>query len=172
MKTGINCGSGQRPFTSTPEVKWINVDSQARWKPDIVCDGASIPLESESADYVVLHHVLEHFGCGEGQSLIEEAYRLLEPGGTLMVFVPDLRALAIRWTEGHLNTQIYMTNLYGAYMGSPDDRHEWGFDADYLHSFLGSCCKWSAVRQIIRAPSIPGAEIAWDWWILGMEAIK
>jgi SAM-dependent methyltransferase len=173
QKVGLNVGSGQRPFQSTEEVMWINIDSQERWKPTIVADGAHLSgrFPDESVHYFVLHHVLEHFGCGEGAGLVKEAYRVLRPGGSLLVFVPDLRALAKRWLEGGLTTQIYVTNLYGAYMGSEDDRHKWGFDAESLGLFLHGCCDWSMLRY--QPPVIPaGADIAHDFWILEMECVK
>lgn len=175
-KIGLNVGSGQRPFYSTQGITWYNIDSQAKWNPQIVCDGAhltdaqGIPLGDEYIDYVVLHHVLEHFGCGEGIGLIKEAYRVLKPGGSLHVYVPDLRALAIAWLNGKITTQVYVTNLYGAYMGSEDDRHKWGFDSASLREFLETSAQWGMVTRSTGDP--PGADIAHDWWILEMECIK
>jgi predicted SAM-dependent methyltransferase len=171
MRVGFNVGSGQRPFIDTPSVVWTNVDSQAKWGPDIVCDGAHITeADDECADYFVLHHVLEHFGCGEGIDLLKEAHRLLRPGGSLLVFVPDLRALAQRWMAGDLSTQVYMTNIYGAFMGNEDDRHKWGYDSLYLMQFLCSVT-WSEVKYF-NWRRIPGADIAKDWWIIGIECVK
>jgi len=173
VKIALNVGSGQRPFTTIPgEVQWINIDSVQRPEmptPDLVCDGAHLPFQDNSVDYFVLHHVLEHFGCGEGESLIKEAHRVLKPGGSLLVFVPDLEALAIRWLDGGLSTQIYVTNLYGAYMGDEADRHRWGFDEQSLREFL-SMMRWEVKPFNWR--HIPGADIAKDFWILGAECVK
>lgn len=171
---GLNVGSGQRPFTSTPEIEWINVDRVAHAgmpAPDVICDGASLPYPDGSADYMVLHHVLEHFGCGEAGGLVKEAHRVLKPGGSLLVFVPDLRALAERWLSGGLATQIYVTNLYGAYMGHEEDRHKWGFDFASLEEFLESSAEWKTVQSFDWRP-IPGADIARDFWILGRECVR
>src|SRR6266446_1744260 len=143
-KLGLNVGSGQRRFTATPEVRWINIDKITRegHEPDLLCDGAHIPRADGSADYFVLHHVLEHFGCGEARDLITEAYRVLKPGGSLLVFVPDMRMLAIRWLEGNMDTQLYMTNVYGAYMGDPEDLHRWGYDNTSLSLFMVGELPW------------------------------
>lgn len=172
MKIGFNVGSGQRPFTSTPEVQWVNIDNVQRpdQKIDMWADGAHLDsMPDLTADYFVLHHVLEHFGCGEAKGLIAEAHRVLKPGGSLLVFVPDLRALAERWLEDGLSTQIYVTNLYGAYMGDEEDRHKWGFDRESLHDFLWP--GWKEVKPFDWR-QIPGADIAKDFWILGMECIR
>lgn len=174
QKVGVNCGSGQRPFKSTDEVKWVNVDSQSRWNPDVLCNAAQLPrdlLPDESVDYVVLHHVLEHFGCGEGAGLIREAYRVLKFGGHLLVYVPDMHALAEVWEAGQLDTQIYMTNVYGAYMGSEDDRHKWGYDRKSLAQFLSGEHPWGFVG-LAQTKTLSGADIAHDWWILEMECVK
>lgn len=170
---GLNLGSGQRPFGEG----WINVDKvhhEGMPKPDLICDGTDLPdLWGNQFEYVCLHHVLEHFGCGEGKTLVNEAHRVLKPGGSLLVFVPDLSKLAKGWLEGRISDQIYMTNLYGAYMGHEEDRHRWGFSRNSLVEFLDASVSnvWDQIR-VWDNPRIPGADIAWDWWILGIEAIK
>lgn len=178
MKIGLNIGSGQRPFKSTEEVKWINVDSQAKWEPDYVCDGAHLDgtdgftFTDNSVDYVVLHHVLEHFGCGEAEGLIKEAWRVLKPRGSLFVFVPDMRGLATRWIRNEIDTQIYLTNVYGAYMGNEDDRHKWGFEFQSLEKFIYGCASWYR-SYAGKCPNLPAsADAAHDWWILEMEFVK
>jgi len=174
MKLGFNIGSGPRPFFTNSEVEWINVDKvlhPAMPVPDLLSDGADLPHPDGAADYVVLHHVLEHFGCGEAAGLVREAHRVLKPNGSLLVFVPDLRALAERWLVKGLSTQIYVTSLYGAYMGHEEDRHKWGFDFGSLHEFLTQNASWTTVLPFDWRP-ISGADLARDWWILGVECVR
>lgn len=127
-------------------------------------------FESGSAEIIVLHHVLEHFGCGEGAGMLRECYRVLQPGGSLLVFVPDMIALAENWLRGGIGTQIYLTNVYGAFMGDLADRHRWGFTLDSLMAELRVNGRWYVDKFGWR--DIEGADIARDWWILGVEAIK
>jgi len=174
MMLAANVGSGQRPFASVMgEIKWHNVDKIQRpgHIVDTICDAsAELPFEYDSMDYVVLHHVIEHFGCGECCDLIENCKKVLKPGGSLLVFVPNMRALAVRWLAGKLDTQVYLTNVYGAYMGDESDRHRWGMDADYLEAFLHARA-FDNVKPFDWRP-IPGSDFANDWWILAYEAIK
>lgn len=166
MNMLLNCGSGQRPFAKP----WVNIDAQERWQPDLVADCSRLPYEDGSCDMIVLHHVLEHFGCGEGEGLIAEAHRLLQPGGSLLVFVPDMRALAQAWLMGKMDTQIYMTSVYGAFMGDDHDRHRWGFTRESLHEELAGQ-SWMEIKPFDWR-TIPGADIAKDWWVLAMEAVR
>ena len=77
-RLGLNLGSGQRRFESVEgAMTWVNVDATDRppdQRPDLVQDiRARLPFPDECADYVVLHHVLEHFGCGEADGVLGQA---------------------------------------------------------------------------------------------------
>lgn len=52
-----------------------------------IADGATLPLEDGTADAVILHTVLTH--VPEPRRLLEEARRVLRPGGTLVVCDAD-----------------------------------------------------------------------------------
>lgn len=170
---GLNVGSGQRRFTTCNEIEWINVDSVSRpgHEPDLVCDGAHLPYEDGTVDYYVLHHCLEHETLGGGDGLIKEAARVLKTEGSLLVFIPDIRALAMRWMEGRISDYIYVVNLMGAYMGNVADLHKWHYTRNSLTETLLACYPEFRVTEFDWR-SIPGADIARDWWILGMEARK
>jgi predicted SAM-dependent methyltransferase len=173
---GLNVGSGQRPFTTVPgEIEWVNVDKidrRPQYPIDLLSDGAHIEAAlNDSIDYYVLHHCLEHETLGGGDGLIKEAYRVLRPGGSLLIFIPDIRALAIRWLEGGISDYIYVVNLMGAYMGDVADLHKWHYTRDSLRAQITSCNRSFKVKDFDWR-TIPGADIARDWWILGMEAIK
>lgn len=170
MGTRINLGSGQRKFG--PEGGWINIDVNPKWNPDIVASGESLPMfEDNSAEVIVLHHCLEHFGCGQAEPMIKECHRILEPGGSLIITIPDLRELALGWLNGKISDWIYIINLYGAYMDSEADIHKWGYSAISLQEFLMNAAPWSRVSRFDWR-EIPGSSIARDWWILDCEAVK
>ena len=180
MGLKLNIGSGQRKFDA--EYGWTNVDCVSREPdqvPDVVADSRELPFKDESTEICVLHHVVEHFGCGEADGVINECYRVLEPGGRLLVFVPDLKELAGRWLSGQIDDFIFMVNVYGAYQGEEGDRHKWGYDKASLPKYLDNAIKlssrrpgsWSRVFRFDWRP-ILGADIARDWWIAGVECVK
>ena len=166
----LNIGSGQRPFPKP----WTNVDKVAGWNPDVLCDVGN-PLETnifetDSAQCIVLHHVLEHFGCNEGDGLLRECYRILNPVGCLIVCVPDLNELTDMWRERRISTQVYVTNLYGAYMGHEEDRHRWGYTRETLKEALFNAGFRHAFPFDFR--DIKRADIAQARWVLALEATK
>lgn len=184
-KVGLNIASGQRRFESTSELQWFNIDAQVVEPdrvPDIVCNVGvqSLPFGPLSVDLVVIHQGLEHAGCGESEPMLRECWRVLARGGSLIVTVPDMRKLAARWLGGELDTQLFMTSVYGAYMGDEADRHKWGFDYNHLAQTIRAVLdpREGAERRAEIYPRafdwrpIPGADIARDWWILGVEVVK
>lgn len=53
---------------------------------DVIADAVALPFEDESFDCVVAFEVMEHIN--QPMKLIEEAYRVLLPNGTLLLSVP------------------------------------------------------------------------------------
>ncbi len=166
--TLINLGSGQRRFPKP----WINVDINPQWEPDVVADGAHMPMFADaSASMIVIEHTLEHYGCGEGTAMLQECYRILAPGSSLVVTVPDMRQLVRGWITGNISTQIFFTNVYGAYNGDEADRHRWGFAPETLTELLFSAAPWSYV-DTFSAEEDKQHLVSHDWWILERRAIK
>jgi len=168
----LNIGSGQRRFDAGQG--WINVDCVSRPPdqiPDLVCGAGVLPYPDESMDIAVLHQVYEHFGLGEGHGVIRELYRTLKVGGSIIITVPDMRSLASRWLSHQIDDYIFMVNTYGAYQGLDGDRHKWGYTYSSLCKDLATACSFYSIRPFDWRP-IVGADIARDWWILGVEAIK
>ena len=170
----LNIGSGQRRFECSQG--WVNIDCVSRKGqiPDLILNVGKekLPYGDGSMDVCVLHHVLEHFGLGEGQSLITECQRVLKAGGSLIVTVPDMEKLAKGWLDGTFSDYIYMVNVYGAYMGEPGDRHCWGFRERTLMEEIARGGRWRSI-EAFNWRQVPGADIARDdRWILGVEAFK
>lgn len=75
---------------------WINADRTGGPNVDLVGDiREGLPIESATIDYAVSVHALQELGYSELGPALEELRRVLRPGGTLRLVLPDLDA-AIR----------------------------------------------------------------------------
>lgn len=85
-------------------------------------------------------HVLEHLRPrGTLEKGLREWLRVLIPGGTLCLSVPDLGVLAHLFVDrARLNAQERFAVMLMMFGGHADDhdRHEIGFDEDFLGHFL------------------------------------
>lgn len=74
-------------FKGDPLYTSVNLDTKT--VPDIVHDlEKPLPIEAASYEHVLLINVLEH--VYEYRQLLEEAVRVLKPGGTIVIVVPFL----------------------------------------------------------------------------------
>lgn len=178
MNTGaalkINLGSGQRKFGEG----WTNVDCQEKWKPDVLAHGDSMPMFADgSASMIVAHHVIEHVGLGEFDQTLRECWRVLEPGGSLIVTTPDMDALTRAYVRrvmpsgAPFEDYLFCVNLYGAYIEDEADRHKWLYNARSLSAAVYRLQLFNLVKTFDWR-QLDGADIARDWWILGIEAVK
>lgn len=65
-----------------------------RWPPIILHDcRRGIPQPDDSVDFLYTSHLLEHLRRHETIRLLRECRRVLKPGGTIRIVVPDLEKL-------------------------------------------------------------------------------
>lgn len=111
---------------------WINLDIKDHEGVTIVADASEhIPFESNTFDEIHCVHVLEHVTRDKYKPMLQEMYRVLEPGGVLYVETPDFRGTIARLQEAfeHSDTNaihVWTTSVYGK-----NERkgmaHHWGF---------------------------------------------
>lgn len=85
----LNLGCGERFH---PE--WVNLDLHPS-KPSVQSWDlqADLPFPEASFNVVYHSHLLEHFSKADGLRLLERCRRVLRPGGTIRVVVPDLECI-------------------------------------------------------------------------------
>ena len=59
-----------------------------------------IPLPDSSVDFIFSSHVLHHLYREDAIKLIREALRVLKPGGTMRITVPDLELIVALYLQG------------------------------------------------------------------------
>lgn len=109
----LNVGCGARFHPA-----WVNLDAVSR-SPCVRehdCRNG-IPFDDNYFDVSYHSHVLEHFEVSEAAKFIKECFRVLRPGGTIRVAVPDLEQLA----------QLYLRALQKSVIGDAQwqQNYEW-----------------------------------------------
>lgn len=96
----VDLGCGIMPYKkyitkNSTCAKYIGVDFEsslneeyALIRPDIFWDGKKIPLSNDSIDVVLCTELLEH--CQNPEEILVEVYRVLKPGGKILLTVPFL----------------------------------------------------------------------------------
>jgi predicted SAM-dependent methyltransferase len=124
---------------------WLSVDMTD------LCDlywdlRLGIPFPSESIDQIYSSHLFEHLTFTEGQGLLRESLRVLKPGGSFSICVPNARIyiegyMSLRevplefygWEPAFNNTTAIDAINYVAYMGG---EHKYMFDQENLLHIL------------------------------------
>lgn len=96
-------------------LKMFGVD----WDPRIRIHDLTTPLPWADAtvDVCYTSHTVEHLSREQGLFLVGEAHRVLKPGGTLRVIVPDLGPIVERYRRGEMAADRVVEEL-GVLYGS------------------------------------------------------
>jgi len=100
----------------------------------IARDLADAHYPKDRFDEVIIWHVLEHLGDPRGA--LEEVYRILAPGGRLVVAVPNFASAQARWTGAawfHLDLPRHLFQFPLA--GLRDLLRQTGFAVESAHHF-------------------------------------
>jgi predicted SAM-dependent methyltransferase len=124
---------------------WLSVDMTREC--DIFWDlRRGLPFPDERVQRIYSSHLFEHLSYREGQALLGECFRVLVPGGTFSIAVPnagmyveaylgqrELPAEYFGWEPGYNRTTAIDAINYIAYMGG---EHKYMFDSENLLHIL------------------------------------
>ncbi len=95
-KVRINVGAGSHPMEG-----WVNIDQDpSSGGIDLVADGRDLPYDDGEVEAVYAGHCLEHLTLDEGLVMLKEFARVVRPGGTVGILVPDIREVFRRYLAG------------------------------------------------------------------------
>ncbi len=122
---------------------WINVDTNAESKADIVSDVKKLPVFTDSSvDVIEACHLFEHLTYYDAVAALDEWSRVLKPGGELFLEMPDLDA-CIRIMGEHADKEGFDLGLIGLYGWPPAIKnegvpqiHKWGWSRKALSEAL------------------------------------
>ena len=124
MKLNIGCGGRRIPG-------YTGVDAVQREGADVVADAGSLPFEDCSADEVMAIHLVEHLYPWLLPPTLAEWFRVLKPGGRLVLEMPDIIKSCKNLIDGVMRGGKHPNQLsYWAIYG--DDRLE---DEFMMHKY-------------------------------------
>lgn len=131
IRLNVGCG----PLRLADE---IGVDLHATGGCDVQANLLRLPFRDGCADQVRLDHVLEHLDQGLTIRALAEAWRVLRPGGRIIVGVPDFSAYAAAWLDGPGTLREKAALVRGIYGGQAHagEYHRAAFDAAILADVL------------------------------------
>ncbi|HPE06192.1 MAG TPA: methyltransferase domain-containing protein [Smithellaceae bacterium] len=130
--TNLHLGCGKKFIPG-----FIHIDARKFNHSDYVCqlDDLSI-FKSDSVDLIYASHVLEHFKRYECKTALREWHRVLRPGGTLRLAVPDFEAIVKIYQEKK-DVELLIGLLYGG-QDYQYNYHHIVFDFESLSKLLSS----------------------------------
>lgn len=124
----LNLGAGNQKMEGFTSVDLYDKEA------DIQADICDLPFETESVDEIVCYQVIEHVPYNKSQEMFDEMYRVLKPGGTVVVETPDVDIVCQKILEEGLQDK-WMFSLVGEYYRPWDkDRYDdWEHNAASIH---------------------------------------
>ncbi len=102
LKLHIGCGRNYKE-------SWINIDFDPATRKDILHDlSKGIPFPDNSVDFIYNEHFIEHLSYKDGFAFMNEAYRVLKPGGVLRIACPDLDFMIEGYTKDNWRSQEWV----------------------------------------------------------------
>ena len=134
----LNLGSG-----GDIRYGYINIDIRPLPGTNLILDleNQKLPFEDGIVEEVVAQDVLEHISWRKLEGLVKEIWRVLKPGGTLYVRVPDTKRIVDKVLNGQarlpgLHGWKLLSFMLGGEQDYPENFHKSFFTKDLLKEFL------------------------------------
>ena len=90
-----------KPLLKQPGREWLEKFNEGRKKGPFVYANCAKPLNvsANSVDHILASHFIEHLYHKNAVTILESFHRMLKPGGTLHVIVPDLECRARKYVS-------------------------------------------------------------------------
>lgn len=122
----LHLGCGNKRFRD-----YVNIDNTGT--PDLLCDITALPYGEGTVDEILVIHTFEHLFPWEAPKILGHWYKLLKPGGKLVMEMPDLKKVLKAFTLEKPPLAYTMYALYGGEQtGRVEDVHKWCWTYDTI----------------------------------------
>lgn len=111
---------------------YVNIDCRKTSATDLVCDIKKLPYPNNSVQDIETYHVIEHLSRHDLPEALREWYRVLSPGGRLIIECPDFDAAVKEYVEGN---EQRLDSIFGL-QRFPGDAHLFGYNFARLKNLL------------------------------------
>jgi len=122
----LNLGCGAKRLDG-----YVNCDVVKTIYTDEVFSLVDIPYQNGSISGIYCEHVLEHLSHNESHKAVKEMSRVLQPGGELLLFIPDLEKCCLNYLNGSGIVNGFPAKEWFKYTMFGIQRDENGVPADY-----------------------------------------
>lgn len=155
---------------------WINVDGYCKagddyQRPTVRADVQALSFADECAQLVYAGHLLEHFPPDEAPALLREWWRVVRPGGALVVVIPDIAKGRDWLADGRIDAAWFATmGLREGPEIEPGEAHYAEYTADSLRATMATALPDARLAPVdVEHEPILVSNIGWQ---SGIEAWK
>jgi SAM-dependent methyltransferase len=149
IKFNMGCGTKRIPG-------YMGVDKNSD-RADFRMDAFELEVPDECADEVLAMHFIEHLPQHRAPEMLTKWFKMLKPGGKVVMETPDLEAMCKEFLESEDKHSVAVT-IFGAAVENPDDPeikekgalspHLWG----YTPKTLSELCEAVGFKDIQILP--------------------
>jgi predicted SAM-dependent methyltransferase len=137
----LNVGAGE---WALPD--YVNIDATDYPGIDLVASVPPIPYPDDAVDEICAIHFLEHLDQPTGMEFLRECCRVLKPGGTVGIVVPDTRLIVTEYLKntglaveepnsgGRMRLMRDLDDVCAMFIFSTvqESHHQWAYDEHTL----------------------------------------
>jgi len=99
-------------YTDSDISRYISLDVSQDEDLHIVADGRCLPFSNNSIDTVILSAVLEHIPIQDVNKFLDEVYRILKSGGTVIAYIPFVYPLHAQPNDYYRPTFYGLSSIF------------------------------------------------------------
>lgn len=152
MKINIGCGYNRLDG-------WLNLDASPDSAADRLMAAHDLQLSANSASEIKALQLVEHLGFFRSKYFLSECWRVLRPGGLLLLELPDVEGTFRAFLDGdHAAREAALGWVYGA--ETPGMGHVYCPPAELLRELLGEAgFEVRAVSRFLFQPHRPALRV-------------